>query len=220
MKRLVKNRANIFDKLAFGISFVPILCMYTLFTYYFNEGLVINGSNISSEGMFTAVRELVGEFLGSISLFQILVIAVLTLYQVWFIVNMFMTKVDKRKKKKTHDFGLFVLSVLIWAFVLLVAGIFIVAIWDFEWLTAWFIGVFIEYQPMATFIAIGLAFALVNIIYNVQQILSKGMKKYLKDCEESDYKFTRGEMLVGFAKLFVVMLFAVIVAYQMMLVLM
>lgn len=220
MKRLVKNRANIFDKLAFGISFVPILCMYTLFTYYFNEGLVINGSNISGEGMFVAIKELVSEFLGSISIFQIFVIVLLTLYQVWFIVNMFMTKVDKRKKKRTHDFGLFVLSVLVWAFVLLVAGIFIVAIWDFEWLTAWFIGVFLEYQPMATFIAVGLVFALCNIIYNVKLILEKGMKKYLKDCEESDYKFTRGEMLVGFVKLFVVMLFSVIVAYQMILVLM
>ena len=51
MRKLIKNRVNIFDKLAFGISFIPFLCFCTMFTYYFNDGLIVNSSDISSKGM-------------------------------------------------------------------------------------------------------------------------------------------------------------------------
>ena len=216
MNRLVKNRVNIFDKLAFGISFVPLLCFCTMFTYYFNEGLMINGNNIAKDGMFYVMKELIGDFFRDISFIQLLVVLVLFMYQIWFIMNVFMTKVDKRKKKKTHDFGLFVLSVALLAEVLLIAATFIVAIWDFEWIMAWFIGLYVEYQPIAIFFTILLILAFINIIYNVHAILSKGMKKYLKECENSDYQFTRGELWVGMIKIFVVLLLAAMVGYRMM----
>lgn len=216
MNRLVKNRVNIFDKLAFGIIFVPLLCFCTMFTYYFNEGLMINGNNIAKDGMFYVMKELIGDFFRDISFIQLLVVLVLFMYQIWFIMNVFMTKVDKRRKKKTHDFGLFVLSVALWAEVLLIAATFIVAIWDFEWIMAWFIGLYVEYQPIAIFFTILLILAFINIIYNVHAILSKGMKKYLKECENSDYQFTRGELCVGMVKIFVVLLLAAMVGYRMM----
>lgn len=216
MNRLVKNRVNIFDKLAFGISFVPLLCFCTMFTYYFNEGLMINGNNIANDGMFYVMKELIGDFFKGISFMQLLVILILFMYQLWFIMNVFMTKVDKRKKKKTHDFGLFVLSVALWAEALLIAGTFIVAIWDFEWIMVWFIGLYVEYQPLAIFFTILLFLALINIIYNVHAILTKGMSKYLKDCENSDYQFTRGELCVGMTKIFIVLLLAAMVGYRMM----
>ena len=52
MKNLFKNRVNIFDKVAFGISLVPIFTMMTMFTQFFREGLVVNGTNFAEESLF------------------------------------------------------------------------------------------------------------------------------------------------------------------------
>lgn len=104
MKKFIKNRVNIFDKIVFGISFIPLLCIMTMFTYYFNSGVVVNGSDISSNGMFFVIKELIGDFFVNISLFQLLILALLLAYQVYFIVNVFITKADGRRKKKKHDF--------------------------------------------------------------------------------------------------------------------
>ena len=49
MKRLVKNRVNIFDKIAFGISLIPFLTFCTFFTYSFSEKL-----NVAIEENFGA----------------------------------------------------------------------------------------------------------------------------------------------------------------------
>ena len=214
MKMLFKKRVNIFDKIAFGISFIPSLFILTLFTYYFNEGLVINGTDISEQGMFFIIKNLLGKFFSNISVFQLLVLILLLSYQLYFIFNVFITKKDGRKKNKTHDFGLFILSCLLCIFVVLYVGFFVITIWDFEWLTAWFIGLFMEYQPLASLFAIIVILAFVNVIYNGQYILTKGMKKYLKQCESCDYKFTYKEMILGLVNLGIVLFLCVIVSYR------
>jgi hypothetical protein len=213
MKRLVKNRVNIFDKIAFGISLIPFLTFCTFFTYSFSEKL-----NVAIEenfGAFDVVLEMVRHFFEYISIFQIVVLCILFLYQIWFVINVIMTKADKRKKKKTHDLGLFVLSSALWVFVLGIVGIFVITIWDFELLVAYMLSLYIEFQPMATLLVLALVLALINIINNVRYILVDGVKKYLKDCESCDYKFTNGEMLVGTFKLFTILLLVVIVTYYM-----
>lgn len=214
MKFLFKKRVNIFDKIAFGISFIPGLFILTLFTYYFNEGLVVNGTDLSDQGMFFVIKNLLGKFFSNISVFQLLVLILLLAYQLYFIFNVFITKKDGRKKKKTHDFGLFILSCLLCIFVILYVGFFIITIWDFEWLVAWFIGLFMEYQPLASLFIIIVILAFINVIYNGQYILTKGMNKYLKQCESCDYKFTSSEMIIGLVKLSVILLLSIIVSYR------
>ena len=49
---------------------------------------------------------------------------------------------------------------------------------------------------------------------NGQYILTKGMKKYLKQCESCDYKFTYKEMILGLVNLGIVLFLCVIVSYR------
>lgn len=214
MKKFIKNRVNIFDKIAFGISFIPLLCIMTMFTYYFNSGVVVNGSDISSNGMFFVIKELIGDFFVNISLFQLLILALLLAYQVYFIVNVFITKADGRKKKKKHDFGLFVLASSLCVFTLVCGLFFVICVWDFEWLLALFIGLFIEYQPLTTLLLLTLILAIGVVLHDGHFIITKGMNKYLKECESSDYKFTYKEMIVGITKIVVILAVCVVLSYQ------
>lgn len=219
MRKLVRNRVNIFDKLAFGISFIPFLCFCTMFTYYFNQGLIVNSSDISRDGMYYVIKTLLYDFFTDISIFYILILLLLLGYQLYVIINVFITKTDKRKRKKTYDFGLFIFSCLLWIMGILLSLMLIIGIHDFEWLMAWFLGIVVEYQPIVIFVMFILFIALINIFYNLKFILTKGMKKYLKECEKGDYKFTRGELFVGLVKIFIVLLFTVIIGNYMMLML-
>ena len=71
-----------------------------------------------------------------------------------------------------------------------------------------------EYQPLASLFVIIVILAFANVIYNGQYILTKGMKKYLKQCESCDYKFTYKEMIAGLVKLGIVLFLCVIVSYR------
>ena len=75
MKNLFKNRVNIFDKVAFGISLVPLFTMMTMFTQFFREGLVVNGTNFAEESLFAAIWDVSIDFLSRVSSFQIFVLA-------------------------------------------------------------------------------------------------------------------------------------------------
>ena len=74
MRKLVRNRVNIFDKLAFGISFIPFLCFCTMFTYYFNQGLIVNSSDISRDGMYYVIKTLLYDFFTDFSIFFIFIL--------------------------------------------------------------------------------------------------------------------------------------------------
>ena len=213
-KNLFKNRVNIFDKVAFGISLVPLFTMMTMFTQFFREGLVVNGTNFAEESLFAAIWDVSMDFLGHISSFQIFVLAALFIYQVWFTINFFVTKLDGRKRKKTHDLGLFILCLAVWAALLIFAAIFIFAIWDFSWLLVWFVGLINSFQPMTSIIIIALGLALIYIIISVKYILTKGIDKYLKECEKSDYEFDKVELITGIVKILVILLFSVMAAFQ------
>ena len=214
MKNLFKNRVNIFDKVAFGISLVPLFTMMTMFTQFFREGLVVNGTNFAEESLFAALWDVSMDFLGHISSFQIFVLAALFIYQVWFTINFFVTKLDGRKRKKTHDLGLFILCSAVWAALLIFAAIFIFAIWDFSWLLVWFVGLINSFQPMTSIVIIALGLALIYIIISVKYILTKGIDKYLKECEKSDYEFDKVELITGIVKILVILLFSVMTAFQ------
>ena len=219
MRKLIKNRVNIFDKLAFGISFIPFLCFCTMFTYYFNDGLIVNSSDISSKGMYYVIKTLLLDFFSSISVFSIMTLLLLFGYQLYVVINIFITKSDKRRKKKSYDFGFFIFSCLLWVVSIILSSMLIIGVHNFEWLMVWFLGIVVEYQPLVIFIMFLLFISLINIFYNLRFILKKGMKKYLKECEKSDYKFTRGELLVGLIKIFIVLLFTVVVGNHMMMML-
>ena len=179
MNNLFKNRVNIFDKVSFGISLVPIFTMLTMFTQFFREGLVVNGTNFADESLYAAIWDVSMDFLGHVSGFQIFVLAALFIYQVWFTINFFVTKIDGRKKKKTHDFGLFILCCSVWSALLIFAGIFIFVIWDFGWLLVWFVGLLNSFQPMASIMIIGLCLAVIYIVVSLKYICTKGFDKYL-----------------------------------------
>ena len=213
-KNLFKNRVNIFDKIAFGISLIPIFTMLTMFTQFFRNGLIVNGTNFADETLFVAIWDVTLDFFKHVSWFQIFVMAALFIYQAWFLINYFVTKVDGRKKKRTHDLGLLILCCSIWSAMLIFAGIFVVVIWDFSWLTVWFVGLLNSFQPMTSIIIVALILALIYIIVSVKYILTKGMKKYLKECEKSDYEFNKMELAVGVIKMLTILLFAVMVSFQ------
>lgn len=213
-KNLFKNRVNIFDKLAFGISLIPIFTMLTMFTQFFRNGLIVNGTNFADEALFVAIWDVTVDFFNHVSWFQIFVMASLFIYQVWFIINYCVTKIDGRKKKRTHDLGLLILCCSIWISILLFAGIFIVVIWNFSWLTVWFVGLLNSFQPMTSVIIVGLILSLIYIIVSVKYILTYGMKKYLKECEKSDYEFKKMDLIIGVVKMLFILLFAVIVSFQ------
>ena len=214
VNNLFKNRVNIFDKVSFGISLVPILTMMTMFTQFFREGLVVNGTHFADESLFASIWDVSMNFLGHVSSFQIFVLAALFIYQVWFTINFFVTKLDGRKRRKTHDLGLFILCCSIWVAILVFAAIFVFAIWDFSWLLVWFVGLINSFQPMTSIIIIALGLALIYIIVSLKYILTKGFDKYLKECEKSDYEFDKGELMVGVIKILVILLFSVITSFQ------
>ena len=214
MKNLFKNRVNIFDKVAFGISLVPLFTMMTMFTQFFREGLVVNGTNFAEESLFAAIWDVSMDFLSHVSSFQIFVLAALFIYQVWFAINFFVTKLDGRKRKKTHDLGLFILCCAVWAAILIFAAIFIFAIWDFSWLLVWFVGLINSFQPMTSIVIIALGLALIYIIVSLKYIITKGFDKYLKECEKSDYEFDKMELITGVVKILTILLFSVMAAFQ------
>ena len=197
MKNLFKNRVNIFDKVAFGISLVPLFTMMTMFTQFFREGLVVNGTNFAEESLFAAIWDVSMDFLSHVSSFQI-----------------FVTKLDGRKRKKTHDLGLFILCCAVWAAILIFAAIFVFAIWDFSWLLVWFVGLINSFQPMTSIIIIALGLALIYIIVSLKYIITKGFDKYLKECEKSDYEFDKMELITGVVKILTILLFSVMAAFQ------
>ena len=61
-KNLFKNRVNIFDKIAFGISLIPIFTMLTMFTQFFRNGLIVNGTNFADETLFAAIWDVTLDF--------------------------------------------------------------------------------------------------------------------------------------------------------------
>ena len=214
MNNLFKNRVNIFDKVSFGISLVPLFTMMTMFTQFFRDGLVVNGTNFAEESLFAAIWNVTLDFVSHMSGFQIFVLAALFIYQVWFVINFFVTKLDGRKRKKTHDLGLFVLCCAVWAAILIFGLIFVFAIWDFSWLMVWFVGLINSFQPMTSILIIALGLALIYIIVSVKYILTKGIDKYLKECEKSDYEFDKIELITGVTKILVILLFSVMVAFE------
>ncbi len=214
MKNLFKNRVNIFDKVAFGISLIPIFTMMTMFTQFFRNGLVVNGTNFADESLFAAIWEVTFEFLAEMNSFQVFVLAALFIYQVWFVANVCITKLDKRKKKRTHDLGLLILCCAVWAAIIIFGLIFVFAIWDFSWLMVWFVGLIDSFQPMTSIVIVALGLALIYIVVSLKYILTKGIDKYLKECEKSDYEFNKLELTTGVVKILAILLFSVMVAFQ------
>jgi hypothetical protein len=214
MMNLFKDRANIFDKISFGISLIPIFTMITMFTQFFREGLVVNGIHFADGSLYSAIWDVTLDFFSRISGFQIFIIGALFVYQMWFIVNYCVTKLDGRRKKRTHDFGLFLLCCSVWVSIIMFALIFILAIWDFKWLTVWFFGLLKSFQPMTSVIIIALILALIYIIVSIKYIVTKGFDKYLKECEKSDYEFSKMDLFIGITKILVILLFAVIVSFK------
>ena len=67
---------------------------------------------------------------------------------------------------------------------------------------------------MTSIIIIALGLALIYIIVSLKYIITKGFDKYLKECEKSDYEFNKMELAVGVIKMLTILLFAVMVSFQ------